>query len=31
MAESAAQPKPLPVTLAELLEHADQDGGNSMV
>jgi len=31
MAESAAQSKPHPVTLAELLEHADQDGADSMV
>ena len=31
MAESAAQPKAHPLTLAELLEHADQDGADSMV
>ena len=31
MAERAAQPKTHPSTLAELLEHADQDGADSMV
>jgi len=30
-AESAAQPQTNPLTLAELLEHADQDGAGSMV
>ena len=30
-AESAAQPQTNPLTLAELLEHADQDGADSMV
>jgi len=30
-AEGAAQPQTNPLTLAELLEHADQDGADSMV
>ena len=30
-AESAAQPQTNPLTLAELLEHADQDGADRMV